>query len=74
MARRGPQRATPFGSAVFRWRAVGGDKPEGLTKAEIVLRLLRTYPGYTLDTLDRDGLALLQLEAALDPDLGKAED
>jgi len=35
---------------------------------------LRTYPGYTLDTIDRDGLALLRLEATLDPDLGKAED
>lgn len=41
--------------------------------AEAIDHLLRTYPGYTLSTLLSEDVALLRLQATLDPDLGKAD-
>ena len=71
----GGLRAAPFASQVFRWRAVGGDKPFGLTEAETIDGILGRYSGYTLTTLlAEDAHGLLQIRALLDDDLGKADD
>jgi len=74
VARWGPRRAPPFAARVFRYRAVGVDKPAELERAELLHMLLTTYPGYTLSTLLAEDAELLRLMALLDPDLGKAED
>lgn len=68
----------PFAADVFRWRAVAGaegvEKPTALDRAEFFDEVLKTYPGYTLDTLaSADAYRLLQHRALLDDDLGKAE-
>ena len=60
----------PFGSALIRWKAIGGaeladgtvvTKPSELIRAELILNMLERFGGYTYKTLMEEDSALLKL-------------
>lgn len=80
-----PRGAVPFAGRVFRFHAVNGGRdprtgervgpPPQFIRAHTLDTILKEYPGYTLRTLlEEDAYELLQIQAILDPDVGKVRD